>query len=204
MTQLLTRLRARLTYGNITATLALFVALGGTSYAALTLPRNSVGSGQIRKNAVSSSEIRSRAVGSSEIRDRTIKLSDLSTSARTSLSGQQGPAGPPGPRGAPASTYRAAIDHVGIRAGGNARNSGHVPGSNEYTVEFPGDVDGVDVSKCVYGATLAAVQNGPTVEQPPAGGTATVAPVSATRVLVKTYDAAGSPVEAPFHLIVAC
>ena len=67
MTQLLARLSARLTYANITATLALFVALGGTSYAALTLPRNSVGSSQIRKNAVGSSEIRRRAVGSSEI-----------------------------------------------------------------------------------------------------------------------------------------
>ena len=38
--------------------LALFVALGGSSYAALTLPRNSVGP---RRSAV--------AVGSSELRD---------------------------------------------------------------------------------------------------------------------------------------
>jgi len=32
-------------YANVTATLALIVALGGTSYAAVVLPRNSVGSG---------------------------------------------------------------------------------------------------------------------------------------------------------------
>ena len=38
--------------------LALLVALGGTSYAAATLPRNSVGSSQIRTNAVSSPEVR--------------------------------------------------------------------------------------------------------------------------------------------------
>jgi hypothetical protein len=87
---------------------------------------------------------------------------------------------------------------------GNARNAFHTAGTNEYTVEFPGDVDGVDVSKCIYDATLAAVQNGPTLEQPPAGGVATVAPVSATRVLVKTFDASGNAVESPFHLIVAC
>ena len=41
------RLRDRLTYANVISSLALFIALGGTSYA-LTLPRNSVGSAQIR------------------------------------------------------------------------------------------------------------------------------------------------------------
>ena len=49
---MLTRLRQKLSYANVTATLALFIALGGTSYAALTLPRNSVGSKQIRSRAV--------------------------------------------------------------------------------------------------------------------------------------------------------
>ena len=42
----------RLTYANITATLALFLSLGGASYAALVLPANSVGTRQIRSNAV--------------------------------------------------------------------------------------------------------------------------------------------------------
>ena len=43
------RLRSRLSYANVTASLALFIALGGTGYAAVTLPRNSVGSAQLRK-----------------------------------------------------------------------------------------------------------------------------------------------------------
>jgi hypothetical protein len=47
--RLLHRARQRLTYANVMATLALFIALGGTSYAALTLPKNSVGSKQIRR-----------------------------------------------------------------------------------------------------------------------------------------------------------
>ena len=37
---------------NVIAYLALFVALGGTSYAALKLPKNSVGSAQIKNGAV--------------------------------------------------------------------------------------------------------------------------------------------------------
>jgi hypothetical protein len=42
----------RLTYANVVATLALFVALGGSSYAAFVLPANSVGTQQLRNGAV--------------------------------------------------------------------------------------------------------------------------------------------------------
>jgi hypothetical protein len=71
------------------ALLALFVALGGTSYAAVSLPANSVGTRQIHIHAVT--------------------LSKISTSARTALTGHQGtrgpqgPVGPTGPRGVPGS-----------------------------------------------------------------------------------------------------
>ena len=48
------------------------------------------------------------------------------------------------------------------------------------------------------------MQNGPTLEQPPAGRI-TVADGPDTRtVTVKTYDANGTAAEEPFHLIVAC
>ncbi len=44
--------RPRLTYANVVATVALFLALGGASYAALSLPRNSVGTPQFRNGSV--------------------------------------------------------------------------------------------------------------------------------------------------------
>ncbi len=47
---------------NAIALAALFIALGGTSYAAVAIPRNSVGSRQLRKAAVTSSKIRSGAI----------------------------------------------------------------------------------------------------------------------------------------------
>jgi hypothetical protein len=53
----LQRIGARLSYANVVATLALFVALGGVSYAALTLPRDSVGSPQLRNGAVTLSKL---------------------------------------------------------------------------------------------------------------------------------------------------
>ncbi len=202
MTRTLARLRARLSYANITATLALFTALGGTSYAAASLARNSVGPTQIRSNAVGSSEIRRNAVASSEIRDRSVRLGDISTRARNALRGPQGPAGPTGatgPAGPAGTADRAAINSGGGKVLGTARdNVIHPGGSNEYTVEFTHDV-----SSCVYAATLAAVQNGPTLEQPRAGRI-TVASAGGASVLVKTYDAAGTPTPAPFHLLVSC
>ena len=189
------RLRSRLSYANVTASLALFIALGGTGYAAVTLPRNSVGAAQLRSNAVGANEIRRGAVRSGEIRNRSIRLSDLATNTRRSLRGTPGPTGP---AGKDAATHRAAINLVGGIAGGNARGGGHQLGSNLYRVEFP-----ADVSACIYTATLAAVQNGPVLEHPPAGRI-TVQSGGGNNVQVRTYNAAGDPAEAPFHLIVAC
>ena len=84
--------RGRLSYANIMSTVAVFVALGGTSYA-LTLPRNSVGSSQLRADAVGRSEIRRDAVRSAEIRNRTLRTRDISLTARRALRGPQGPPG---------------------------------------------------------------------------------------------------------------
>jgi hypothetical protein len=63
--------------------LALFVALGGTSYAAVRLPGNSVGAKQIAKNAVGASEIRPHAVGSSEIHAGAVTSTSLAPGAVT-------------------------------------------------------------------------------------------------------------------------
>lgn len=58
MSALARRLRNRLTYANVMATLALFVALGGASYAATQLPRNSVGAKQLKKGAVTGAKVK--------------------------------------------------------------------------------------------------------------------------------------------------
>lgn len=51
----------------VVSLLALFVALGGTSYAAFALPRNSVGSKQLKKNAVTTKKIKNGAVTAAKI-----------------------------------------------------------------------------------------------------------------------------------------
>lgn len=54
---MLGRFFGRLTYANVTATIALFVALGGASYAAVALPANSVGTRQLRSGAVTPAKL---------------------------------------------------------------------------------------------------------------------------------------------------
>lgn len=55
-------IRGKLTYANVIATLALFVALaGGTAYAASQLEKESVGTKQLAKGAVTPSKLSKKA-----------------------------------------------------------------------------------------------------------------------------------------------
>jgi hypothetical protein len=60
------RLRPKLNYSNVIATLALFIALGGAAVAA-GLPKNSVGPNQLKRGAVTAAKIRKNAVTSGKI-----------------------------------------------------------------------------------------------------------------------------------------
>jgi hypothetical protein len=61
-------LRSRLTYANVVATLALFLALGGAAYAVSKLPRNSVGAKQIKKSAVTGIKVRNGSLTGADVK----------------------------------------------------------------------------------------------------------------------------------------
>ncbi|HVO55607.1 MAG TPA: hypothetical protein VMT37_14435 [Solirubrobacterales bacterium] len=61
------RLVPRLSYANVMATIAVFIALGGAGYAAIGLPKNSVGARQVRAGAITSAKIRRGAVTGSKV-----------------------------------------------------------------------------------------------------------------------------------------
>jgi hypothetical protein len=63
--------------GNTIALLALFVALGGTTYAATSLPKNSVGAKQLKKNAVTNPKIANGAVTGAKIANNSVKGADV-------------------------------------------------------------------------------------------------------------------------------
>src|SRR4051812_16182099 len=55
-------IRSRLTFANVVSVLALFIALGGSSYAAVTLRKNSVTSAQIKNGQVKNADLANNAV----------------------------------------------------------------------------------------------------------------------------------------------
>jgi hypothetical protein len=93
-------------YAEITATIALVVALGGTSYAVTALPRNSVGTAQLQAHAVTKGKL---AVG-------VVTRGPAGPAGRSGPQGPagpygvQGPEGPAGPAGGPLDAHR--VVHV--------------------------------------------------------------------------------------------
>lgn len=61
---MLTRLRRRLTYANVMSTLAMFIALGGSSYAVVSINGNT-----IKSRSVSGQKLKRNTVGNLEIRE---------------------------------------------------------------------------------------------------------------------------------------
>jgi hypothetical protein len=74
---MLHRGRIRPTYSSVTATLALFIALGGGAYAATSLPARSVGSAQLKKNAVTRAKIKNNAVNGSKVAANALTGADI-------------------------------------------------------------------------------------------------------------------------------
>jgi hypothetical protein len=92
------RTRSRLTYANVVASLALFVALGGGAYAAITLPKNSVGSKQIKNGSVKNADLANTAVTGAKVKPGSLLSADFKPGQL--VSGAPGPAGPTGATGA--------------------------------------------------------------------------------------------------------
>jgi hypothetical protein len=69
--------RRKLTFANVTSFLALFVALSAGSYAAITLPANSVGKKQIKAKAVTSPKLASDAVTGPKVKDGSLTGRDI-------------------------------------------------------------------------------------------------------------------------------
>jgi hypothetical protein len=81
---MLAQLRSSLTYANVMATVAMFVALGGTSYAVATgsidsreLKNETVRSKDIRNNQVSTRDLRNNSARGGDIRNDTLTGTDV-------------------------------------------------------------------------------------------------------------------------------
>jgi hypothetical protein len=71
----------------VIAVIALFVALGGTGYAAIALPKNSVGKKQIKKNAVTSKKVKNGSLKAADLKAGVIPSGFSGSAAGGDLAG---------------------------------------------------------------------------------------------------------------------
>jgi len=77
----------------VVAFAGLIVALGGVSYAAGVLPKNSVGTAQLKTNAVTRAKLKKNAITGAKVKNGSLMAADFKAG--------QLPAGPQGPKGDP-------------------------------------------------------------------------------------------------------
>jgi hypothetical protein len=126
-------------YANVTATMALVVALGGTSYAAIKLPRNSV----------TSKTVKDRSLLSKDFKRGQIPAGKAGPAGAAGPAGPQGPQGFPGPAGVTASAYTATDAGPAIVANTNQPvGSIALPGGGNWvvTAKFIANNTGADAS----------------------------------------------------------
>jgi hypothetical protein len=91
-------------YANVTSTLALIVALGGTAYAANTVRSSDIVNGQVKSadiasKGVKNADLAGNAVTSAKVKDGSLLKKDFG--ANQLPAGPQGPKGDPGAAGTP-------------------------------------------------------------------------------------------------------
>lgn len=95
-------IREKVTYANVMATVAVFIALGAGAYAA-GLPKNSVSSKQIKSGAVKSADLANNAVTTEKVKDGSLLGADFAAGqlpkGATGAQGPQGDQGVQGPAG---------------------------------------------------------------------------------------------------------
>jgi hypothetical protein len=183
------KLRRHLTFANVVSCLALFVALGGASYAAFKLPKNSVGAKQLKKGAVTPA-----------------KLSTASTATLKGPAGPKGAAGADGAAGAqglkgdpgtPATALWAVVASNGTFVRGTEGATSHERGLGEYTVKFAGH----EVSECSVQATEGSTGTGP---GPIGWADVSLDSKDEETVVVEAKTFQGNDGEESFHVAVFC
>jgi hypothetical protein len=150
---MLSRLRDRLTYSNVMATTAVFLALGGTSYAALS---------------VTGKNVRNSSLTGQDVRDKSLTRKDFKGSVRgpagpqgaqgpQGTQGPQGATGPQGPQGNPGADATKLFAHVtssGTLYSGQGATAATRTSTGNYTVTFNRSLVG-----CVAFAQIGFVPN---------------------------------------------
>jgi hypothetical protein len=207
------RARKGISYANVVSTLALFIALGGVSYATIKLPAHSVGTRQLKSNAVNGDKVRNHSLTALDIAGglRRGPKGDTGATGPAGATGAVGPQGPKGDRGDDGSPGGAGLGathgftgSIGDITGTGGSNYHFVGGTNAVTVTNGQRITATAVF--ALGATTSVVINSDICSQSlggtptPVGNHLTTA-VSARQVLTATQSFAPA---AGFTTVGAC
>jgi hypothetical protein len=123
-------IRRNLSFANVTSMAAVMIALGGTSYAAVALPKNSVSSKQIKAKSVKNSDLGASSVTTDKVKDGSLLKTDFAANqlpagpkGNTGGTGAPGAPGAPGPAGVIGSVVVHRVD-IALPAGASAGVAG--------------------------------------------------------------------------------
>jgi hypothetical protein len=148
-------LRSKLTYANVMVTVLAFIVLGGAAYAASSLPKNSVGSRQIKEGGIKNGDIANNAVTSPKVADGSLLSSDFAAGQLPA-----GPKGATGDTGAPGSARAfAAINAAGAVVAGHSSNITSANVTRPATGIYCFDLTGIGITAANSAATATADYN---------------------------------------------
>src|SRR5918993_1115771 len=137
---MLRSIRSRVTYANVVATLALFVAIGGTSYAALKITGRQVVDSSLRgrdikNNSLTGADIADRSLRARDFKSGQLPAGPLGPPGSQGAQGPQGPAGEPGVLTGLLRNTSASTDWIAVPPGGVVLARAECP----TTVQGPGE-----------------------------------------------------------------
>jgi hypothetical protein len=208
-------MRRRLTYANVMATLALFIALGGASYAVVNIPPNSVGTAQLKPHSVGTGQLKNGAVGSDQLKRGSVRVDKLAAASVGSAqlqpnsvgSGQLMPGSVTAREVEPGSLlyedfsagevqapllWALGFANGVIASVNNGVTGGGLLGTGSYYVDF-----NTNLGDCAPVVSVdSAVAQG--------FADATIDPKNAFQVVVSTFNTSGAPADLSWYLYVLC
>lgn len=190
------KIRSRLSYANVVATIALVAAVGGgTAWAAAKIRTRNIGyhavtASKINYNAITASKVKNKSLTGKELRDGSVLTNDVrngSLRAEDFAAGQL----PKGDKGDPGASIFGTVSAAGALVNGRGVTAvAPNPADASYTVSFA-----QDVTACAAVAMIGDLDGG-TVSGGPNG--------TPGQVTFRTRSQAGAMVQRPFSFAVNC
>ena len=219
---MLRSLHRRLSYANVMATVAVFIALGGSSYATLrvtsrNVPKNALTGADIKNLA--GKDVRNNSLTGADVRNKSLTPKDFRGSVRgpqgppghLGATGAKGDNGDPGPRGLTGPANWAVVREVN-NVVGVVESSASLAGTAVH--RRPGRPAGVFCLDFPADSPLSGLGTTGSVEALEEGGPPSFITITVARgdvctldfpgadVVVQTYDFAGNHVDRTFQVIV--